>query len=686
MFYNKKQTVNRLAAKTGHLFQFSLLGFISTGLLTISLSLQASDANLYMDMDLEQLLDVRIVTASKYSQKLSETASSVTVIDQQQIKQFGYRTVGDALRSVPGFFVVNNRTYENVGIRGFDQSADFNGRMLVMIDGIRVNEAIFDSGFVGSELPLDIDLVEQIEVVRGPGSSMYGSNAFLAVVNVITRNGKDFQGGELAGAWSSFETYKGRFSYGRKHDNGLEYLISGTGLSSEGPALKFPEQANDNNPDGLTKTNSEDGEQVFAKASWGDFSFEGGYGNRNKGVPGGLFGSNFDDPGNTYQDSEAFVNLQYEKALTPKLDLIARAFYGDYDNTSLYQYESTTNNSRSHAWWTGFETRLISTHFDRHTVIGGLEVQENWLQDVANFDTNPDALYSQDSRDSHRIGVYLQDDIAVTEQLKLSLGARMDDYSLVNNILFSPRVGLIYQPFSETTLRLQYGQAFRAANVAQQFQAYEPGKSDEDGDGIAETLNFTGLLANPSLQPEQVETYEVGLEQTIAKYWNLSATGYYMELDKLIAILPVDDDFEQQTNANSQTGYGGEFALRRQWANGIQLRTGYSVQYAKNKDGSSILNIPHHIYQLNLMAPLFTPKLQGGLELQTLSSRESLNGKVPGYTRLNLSLLYQPIKYVDLSASVYDLLNDNKIEQLAYGLPFIPQEGRTFRLKLELHF
>ena len=99
--------------------------------------------NPYMDMDLEQLLDVEIVTASKYTQKLSETASSVTVIDKQQIKQFGYRTVGDALRSVPGFFVNNNRTYENIGIRGFDQSADYNGRMLVMIDGIRINEANF---------------------------------------------------------------------------------------------------------------------------------------------------------------------------------------------------------------------------------------------------------------------------------------------------------------------------------------------------------------------------------------------------------------------------------------------------------------------------------------------------------------------------------------------------------------
>ncbi|MGZ5135981.1 MAG: hypothetical protein ACXWCG_12560, partial [Flavitalea sp.] len=102
MFYEQKQKVNRLAVKTGHLFQFCLSGFIYTGLLILSSSLQASDdVNKYMDMDLEQLLDVEIVTASKYSQKLSETASSVMVIDKRQIKQFGYRTVGDALRSVP---------------------------------------------------------------------------------------------------------------------------------------------------------------------------------------------------------------------------------------------------------------------------------------------------------------------------------------------------------------------------------------------------------------------------------------------------------------------------------------------------------------------------------------------------------------------------------------------------------
>ena len=293
-----KYKVYQSAEKASFLPNVCLLGSIFIELITLSPTLQASDVNPYLEMDLEQLQEVTIVTASKYSQKLSETASLVTVIDKQEIKQFGFRTLGDALRTVPGFFVNNNRSYENVGIRGFDQSADINGRMLVMIDGIRMNDAIYDQGFVGNELPLDIDLVERIEVVQGPGSSMYGNNAFFAVVNLITRNGQGYQGGELAGSWSSFDTYKGRFSYGRKQDNGLEYLISGTGLSSEGPRLKFPEQASDNNPRGVTKTNNTDGEQVFAKASWGDFSFEGGYGNRNVGNPGGLYGTNFDDPGN----------------------------------------------------------------------------------------------------------------------------------------------------------------------------------------------------------------------------------------------------------------------------------------------------------------------------------------------------------------------------------------------------
>ena len=641
---------------------------------------RADDIDEYMQMDLEQLVNINIVTASKYRQKSSDTAATVTVIDKQQIKLFGYRNLADALRSVPGFFINDSRLYQNAGIRGFDQSADYNGRMLVMIDGIRMNETIYDSGFVGNELPLDVDLVERIEVIRGPGSSIYGSNAFFAVVNVITRNAKDFQGGEVAGAWSSFDSYKGRFSYGRRHDNGLEYLLSGSGFSSDGPTLAFPEQGGAANPRGLTRTNDEHGKQVFTKARWGDFSFEGGYGIRNIGAAGGVYGTNFDDRRTYYDDRQAFANLQYETALSSKLDFTARAFYGDYQFEGVYQYDETPNYSLAHAWWSGFETRLVSTHFDRHTLMGGIEVQENWLQSTANFDRNPYYLYSLDQRDSHRIGVYVQDDIAVTDQLKLSLGARMDDYSLVSRALFSPRIGLVYKPLADTTLRLQYGQAFRAANISQQFQAYDVAK-DEDGN-----IMYPGLLANPSLQPEQVETLELGIEQQIAKYWRFSATGYYMDLDKLIAYQAVSDEYEQQLNVDNQRGYGGEFELRRHWDNGALLRGSYSVQYARHDNGDSILDAPRHLFQLNASAPLFSNQWHAGVDMQVLSGRQSLLGDVPAYTRLNLNLLYQPVKSIDISATVYDLLDDYALDAAPGGLPLMSQEGRGFRLKLAYRF
>jgi iron complex outermembrane receptor protein len=675
------------ARPNSRLIRSPIFRLLSGLILTVSQTTQAIESPDYTTMDLEQLLDVDIVTASKYSQKQSQSPSAVTVIDKHQIKQFGHRTLGDVLRTVPGFFVVNNRIYENAGVRGFDQADDYNGRILIMIDGIRINENIYDSGLTGNELPIDIDLVERIEVVRGPGSSMYGSNAFFAVINLITRNGQDFKGGEAAGSWASFDTFKGRFSYGQKHDNGLEYLVSGSGFGSQGPTLSFPDRASAENPNGLTKTNDDRGQQVFTKARWGDFSFEGGYGTRKRNFGTGAYYTDFDDGSTFAQDSEAFFNLQYATFLSPKLELTARAFYGDYSYDSGYQFAGVTNKTQAHGWWTGFESRLISTHFEQHKLIAGIEVQENWLQKQTNYDVDPYRLYSQDERDTHRIGIYLQDDISITEQLNLSVGARMDDYSNASKLLFSPRLGLVYQVLPDTLLRAQYSHAFRAPNVSQQYDEFAPAYSDQDQDGTPETLDFLGFRANPDLEPELVETYELGLEQTIAKYWRFNATGYFMEVEKRLDYERYNAIYYQYGNSTDQYGYGGEFEIRRQWENGLSLRTGYSLQFAEDVDGNSINYVPRHLYQLNLMTPLFFPEWHSGLEMQALSGRQTQSGQLPSYTRMNLSVLYQPIKSLDLSATLYDVF-DNYLydpgddENQARE----PQDGRSFRLKLEYRF
>jgi len=645
-------------------------------LLAASIKVFATEVNEIGRMDLEQLMSVELetVTASKYSQKLSETASSVTVIGKDQIQQFGYRTLSDVLRTVPGFFITNNRAYDNAGVRGFDQSAAYNGRMLVMIDGIRMNEAIYDSGFTDNALPIDIDLIERVEVLRGPGSSLYGNNAFFAVINLITKQGKDYHGGELAGAWGSFDTYKGRASYGRKLDNGLDFMASATGFNSEGPSLRVHEAATQDNPFGESSgANNEHDKQFFAKANWGDFSFEGGYGRRFKGIPGGIFGVDFGAPASSLQDSEAFVNLQYQKALSPKLDFTARAFYGDFDFKGQYRYGGLLISNFTHAWWSGMEMRLLSSHFDGHKLLAGVEVQENWqLQQYADI-APPTSVSQDDASDTHRIGIFLQDDMDLTERLKLSLGARFDDTSLSSQGMFSPRVGLVYQMLADTVIKLQYGKAFRSPTIAQQYYS---------------VYGIPSQIANNGLQSEQIDTVSLAWEQAFAGDWHFTATGYYLKLNKRLGVEEIDG-FQHAVNLGGDIGYGGEFELQRRWDNGTLLRSGYSLVFAKDLDPAHLdpdvlNNVPRHLYQLNFMTPLFSPKWRGGFDMQVLASRTSLQSKTPGYTRVGLNLLYQPVTNLDLSAAVYDLLDDNRLEP--GGIFGIPQEGRTFRLKFACRF
>src|SRR6059036_1693978 len=120
-------------------------------------------------------------------------------------------------------YVTYDRNYSILGVRGFSQGS-FNNRVLLLIDGHRVNNSLSDGAFIGTEFILDVDLIEKVGIIRGPGSSLYGNNAFFGVVNVITRKGRDLSGNgaELSGEAASFDTYKGRATYGNRFQNGLE--------------------------------------------------------------------------------------------------------------------------------------------------------------------------------------------------------------------------------------------------------------------------------------------------------------------------------------------------------------------------------------------------------------------------------------------------------------------------------
>jgi outer membrane receptor for ferrienterochelin and colicin len=176
-------------------------------------------------LSLEDLNNVRVYAASKHLQSVNDAPSSITIVTAEEIREYGYRTLADILESVRGFYITYDRYFSYVGVRGFGRLGDWNSRVLLLIDGNRINDVVLGQALLGTEFPLDVDLIQRVEIVRGPSSSLYGAQAFFAVISVITRKGPDLHGPEVSLSTASFGTYEGRASYGSQY-KGTEFRWS----------------------------------------------------------------------------------------------------------------------------------------------------------------------------------------------------------------------------------------------------------------------------------------------------------------------------------------------------------------------------------------------------------------------------------------------------------------------------
>jgi outer membrane receptor protein involved in Fe transport len=172
----------------------------------------------YEDFDLEALLGT-VVTATKQEQAPELAPAIVEVVTYEDIRRRGYRNVAEALADIPGVSVIDDHTHYRVGVRGiFGSTPETNDIIKVMINGQPVSFRPSSANFLGNEL-IPIEAIKQIEVVRGPGSALYGANAFLGVVNILTFEGSDFASGDAGGA---------------RHMIALDGSLSGAGTRSVG--------------------------------------------------------------------------------------------------------------------------------------------------------------------------------------------------------------------------------------------------------------------------------------------------------------------------------------------------------------------------------------------------------------------------------------------------------------------
>jgi outer membrane receptor protein involved in Fe transport len=644
---------------------------VASALLTITPGAWAQSS--LTSLSLEQLMDVTIVGASKYEQKQSEVAAAVSVITRQEIKSFGWRTLAEALASLPGVYTTYDRQYTYLGTRGFGLPGDLNTRVLLTINGMRVNDPVYDGGLAGREFPLDLELVERIEFIPGPGGAVYGANAMFGVVNVITRTGAGLNGMELTAATQSPQAQvAGRATWGKVLNNGVDILLSASGLNAQGT-----DHFLDFGSTGISGVASgQDGENVrqfFARAAWGAWSAGLIHGDRRKNDPTGAFLSDPLVPGQFIRDTFWLARAQYQdRFFNDSLQVSGRLFSGSYQYFARQNY-GTEFIAKSQGDWVGADWRLVSTVLADHKLMAGIELQDNRQINLALLDTTNPLNNVSIQKSGWRVGLYAQDEWRITPNLAATLGLRVDRTGS-NEPSTSPRLALIWQALPSTTVKALAGRAYRTPN------SYEL----DFADGVSQ-------VANPTLKSETIETLELVADHRVDQNLRLRASIYQWELKNLIT-LGVDpaSSLAQYQSGAPVTARGLELSADHTWVGGSRLRGSLSFQNAAYNNGGGLVNSPKLLGKLNFSSVLPFAGLRLGYELQYDSQRRSLNGSLLEDVAIsNLHLTTDTLANgLELSLGIFNLFDRR------YALPAadsnwqntLEQDGRSVRFQMLYKF
>lgn len=656
--------------------------------LLLTLAAPCSAAIDAIHLSLEELLKVNIITTPKFAENPDQIPSVVSVLTSEDIRLYGWRTLGDALRTLQGFNVTDDHTYSYAGVRGISQPGDYRPRLQILIDGMSINENIFAGAPVDSAFPLDVGLIERIEVIRGPSASVYGGDAMFGVINVVTRSGQSV-GAEASLSLGSGANRRLRASWGGQV-GGKDVLISVTGFNVHGRTLAFNDVNGDGSSRDLHRVGGEDGGQLFFKVRGDDWHLSFAHAKRDRIVPTASYDTIVDDRSHIESDAYTLLDLSKEWKLNASNKLQQRLYFGDYAYDGFFPYDYSADLGDPHimnvdkvrgSWW-GIENRLVNTSWSGQRWTLGVEYKANWRQNQMNFDRgygcinadlsiSPDAcLDSQQS--SRQLTLMAQDEIQLGAASLLTLGLSYNDLGKLGTF-WSPRLGFTHDAGQAGLFKVLYGTAFRTPT------AYERAYTTP-----------TFAYGNPNLAPEQMRSLELSWEKRFSQLSRLTTTLYHFHIDKMVTV----DEAGVAANSAHTNGTGLEIEFEQRWSNGSRLRTGYSVQHAA-ETSHGFDNSPHHMAKLNLAVPTGITHLMAGLEAQWISARQANVGteRIPSYTLANLNFSYTPSgKHWEVALGIYNLFDHRYNDPVATDEVLgarrwqMPQYGRTAMLRTTLRF
>jgi outer membrane receptor for ferrienterochelin and colicins len=630
------------------------------------------------DLSLEDLMKLdsgQVFGASERLQPALEAPSSVSFVTAAEIEKYGFRTLADILRSVRGMYVTDDRNFSLVGIRGFAKPGDYNSRILLLVNGHRVNDNVFGQAEIGAEFGLDPATFERVEIIRGPASSLYGDSAFFAVVNVITRTGASMGGGTATVEAGTLGTELVRGSAGQRYANGLDFALSATYESSDGAShLYFPAYDSAATNNGIAENLDGEGvKQIYGRLSFGPVTVTGAYGTRRREVPTASFDTVFNshDPMEETTDRHTLLDADYSRVFSgTRVNL--RASYDRFTYDGVYpsaaedgSLAAVGENSVVGARWSaeGGVSRVLPW---RQNLRAGFQFIDNIQQDQSLIYRGDTAPVLDLQRSSTQRALYAQDEIKLTSWMIANAGLRYDSYGSFSRV--SPRAAVILLPSSAQSIKYLYGSAFRAPNQYELNTYYF-------GDNVE------------GLRPEAIDTHELVWERYIKDWLRTSVSGYWYKADRLITQVPDGSTLLHATFVNQgqvrAKGLELEAQMRLPGSDSRALIS-YALQNAVDQvTGEDLPNSPRHIVQgrVSVSGPL--PRSTVSVDGWYLSGRQTI-GRMPldASTSVNVTVL-QPIGRVwQLFGTVSNVFDDEYLDPVAHKQQAIAQNGRTARIGL----
>ena len=544
-------------------------------------------------------------TATKRATSLRKAPAIATIITAEEISNMGARNLLDILKMVPGFGVsLNEYGSPMVEVRGI--RTPLNEKILLMIDGHSLNKNFTGSGlFAEAEVP--VEHIKQVEVVRGPGSALYGSNAFVATINVITRDAEEIDGLELKAGGGTFDTYKanavGGATIGDKFNvvasvdqygtHGAKLRVGADYLSTNPPIFPIPvapfSAAPGNTDLGFRQTDA------FLKIGYGDLTFRGHIVSKRMGS---YIGYNYTLTDGSHNDidnywGELAYRLQASDtvASTTKLrfdylnqdgwiKIFPAGFLGTFPDGAIgiplvknrtigveqqFDWDPFKDNhliaGASYEALRQYDTGTQQNYGAAFNYLGSLQSGPNWNRDV--------------TRETW--ATYAQDEWQLRENLNLTAGVRYDHYSDFGGTT-NPRVGLVWNFLENADLKLLYGQAFRAPNFIELYSVSNP-----------------LLLGSANLKPERITTYETGITYRFNRFIAADLSYFYSTIDDQIVTVSTTPQTAYYTNVGKTDTQGVEFGLNGGLAGNVNWKATYVYQDPRDATNDSRLPyVPSH--------------------------------------------------------------------------------------------